>query len=120
MKKVWAMMFVIMLGFSIPAQAACKQCDEYARTGEYFVKAAGMLCRGTANLVLAPAEILIHGYEGTLEGTPLLGTIGGTGKGIVWALDRAGRGVWDVATAFAPRYRGAPPVHEIELKQHTG
>ena len=109
MKKIGILVAVIMLVVGAPVFAG--QIDENAASTDYVTKAPAMVLRGVKNIVIAPAEILGHTYKGTMEGRPFVGTLEGLGEGAIWTVDRAGRGVWDIVTAFAPGYNGAPPTH---------
>lgn len=113
MKRTLVLLMVMALLFCAPAFA--DKILENANSTDYVTKAPAQLLRGVGNVVLAPAELLTHTYEGTVEGRPIVGTLEGIGEGTVWTLDRAGRGLWDVLTFWAPNYNGAPPTHELSL-----
>ncbi|MCM8775092.1 MAG: hypothetical protein NC930_01865 [Candidatus Omnitrophica bacterium] len=114
MKKIMVLALIAMVICSIPAFANKIQDD--AKSTDYVVKAPAMALRGLGNIVIAPAEIFTHGYQGTMEGRPIVGTLQGLGDGIIWCLDSVARGAWDVVTALAPKYNGAPPTHECSWK----
>ena len=111
MKRTLVLALVMAVVFTVPAFAN-QQIMDNAKSTEYVVKAPAMLLRGLINAATSPVEIIGHGYKGTVDGRPLVGTIQGVAEGLYWGMDRAGRGAWDVLTFWAPRYNGAPPTHE--------
>lgn len=112
MKKI-AILGLLLALLTMPAYAGSLQ--ENANSSDYLTKMPAMMVRGVSNIVLSPAEIVIHTYKGTVEDVPVKGTLLGLGTGLMWGFDRLGRGAWDIVTSFAPRYNGAPPTHELEL-----
>jgi len=102
-----------MMVCAVPGFAA--SISDNANSADYVIKAPAMILRGVGNAVLAPLEVVSHGYRGTVDGRPIVGTVEGVARGVYWCLDRALRGAWDVATALAPNYNGSPPVHELEF-----
>lgn len=113
MKKTGILIVALVFLFSAPVFA--NQILENANSTDYVTKAPAMLLRGVSNVIAAPVEVLAHGYKGTVEGRPIVGTLEGVGEGVIWTLDRAGRGVWDILTCWAPNYNGAPPTHELSI-----
>lgn len=113
MKRIAVLALVMVAFVSVPAFAGSIQ--ENASSSDYLTKAPAMMVRGLSNIVLSPAELFIHTYKGTVEDVPVKGTLMGLGTGAMYMFDRAGRGAWDVLTALAPRYNGAPPTHELEI-----
>ena len=113
MKRLSMLVLALMLALSAPVFAGV--IEDNAAAEDYLTKAPAMVLRGVVNLALAPVEVVYHTYQGTIEGAPLIGTLEGAGTGIVWGLDKAGRGIWDVLTALFPNYNGAPTTHELEI-----
>ena len=113
MKRALVLMLVLAFAFATPAFADRVLTD--ADSSDYVTKAPAMLLRGVGNIVLSPLEIIENGYVETIEGRPIVGTFEGLVRGIYWGLDRAGRGVWDVLTFWAPNYNGAPPERELSF-----
>ncbi|MDP3920295.1 MAG: hypothetical protein Q8R76_05765 [Candidatus Omnitrophota bacterium] len=113
MKRLLILVFGLMLVLSAPVFAGT--IEDNAASADYVIKAPAMVLRGLANIALSPVEVVHHTYKGTMDGAPLVGTLEGAGTGIVWGLDRAGRGIWDVLTALFPNYNGAPTTHELEI-----
>lgn len=113
MKKIFALTLILAVIFSAPVFAS--QLLDNASSSDYVTKAPAMLIRGVSNIALSPVEIFVHGYKGTVEGKPVIGSIQGVAEGIYWMVDRGGRGFWDLVTFLAPRYNGAPPTHELEV-----
>ena len=112
MKRSFVLVLALVCLFAIPAYAG--SLNENANSSDYVVKAPAMIVRGASNIGLGALEVPVHTYKGTVEGKPIVGTLGGIGTGVMYALDVAGRGVWDVLTAFAPKYNGAPSEHKLE------
>ena len=113
MKRTLVLLIVLTILFSAPVFAGTmSSIDESANSKDYVVKAPAMVVRGLSNIIMSPVEILGHSYKGTVEGKPLVGTLEGFGSGVMWGMDRLGRGAWDVVTALAPNYNGAPPTHK--------
>ena len=106
---------VLLMAFALSAPAFADKIMDNANSKNYVTKAPAQLLRGVVNVGLCPAEVFVHGYKGTMEGRPIVGTLKGLGEGVIWMLDRGGRGIWDVATFWAPNYNGAPPTHELEF-----
>lgn len=113
MKRTFVLLVVGAMMVSTPAFADV--ISENAASSDYLTKAPAMLFRGISNVALAGVEVLTHSYKGTVEGRPIVGTLEGLGEGTIWALDRGGRGAWDILTCLAPRYNGAPPTHTLEF-----
>ncbi len=117
MKRTIVLVILMALVFSAPAFA--DKILENAQSSDYVTKMPAQLLRGVGNVVVSPVEVLSHGYKGTVEGRPIVGTLEGLGEGVIWGLDRAGRGAWDILTFWAPNYNGAPPTHELEIGGST-
>jgi len=115
MKRALVLMLVLTFAFAAPALA--DQVLTNAESSDYVTKAPAMLLRGVSDIVLAPLEIIENGYTGTIEGRPIVGTFEGIVRGVYWSLDRAGRGVWDVLTFWAPNYNGEPTERELSFLQ---
>jgi hypothetical protein len=113
MKKMGILMLLLFVALTSPAMASVfddANSDELAR------KAPAMLVRGASQAVTSPVDIVEHGFIGTREGRPVLGTLKGLGRGTMIGLDRLGRGTVDVVTFLIPRYHGIPSLHLHELK----
>ncbi|MBN1687733.1 MAG: exosortase system-associated protein, TIGR04073 family [Candidatus Omnitrophica bacterium] len=113
MKRAVVLLLVLAFAFSAPAFA--NQVLTNAESTDYVTKAPAMLLRGVGNIVLSPLEVIENGYKMTMEGRPIVGTFEGTVRGVYLMLDRAGRGVWDVITFWAPNYNGEPPDRELSF-----
>ena len=115
MKRSVILAVLTALLVSVPAYAGTVNLgmiDENAKSSDYVLKVPAMALRGTAHILLSATEPFIHAYKGTVEGQPVWGTFKGLMDGIYYGMDRAGRGTWDILTALAPRYNGAPSTHE--------
>ncbi|MDA9101186.1 exosortase system-associated protein, TIGR04073 family [Omnitrophica bacterium] len=110
MKKV-ALLLALCLIVCAPVFAGTIQ--ENAASDDYVLKAPAMLLRGVGEIILSPLEIITNVYQKTLDEKPVYGTIYGAVEGTLYALDRAGRGVWDVVTCLAPGYNGEPTDREV-------
>ena len=113
MKKL--LIFVLVLSFALCTPALAAGIDENANSDKYGVKAPAMLVRGVSNIGVSVSEIPVHGYEGTVDGMPIIGTIQGVSEGVIWTLERAMSGVWDVATFWVPGHNGTIPTHSAEI-----
>lgn len=115
MKKLSLFLAVLMLLASSAAFAG-NFLDE-ADSSTYYVKAPAMVARGLTHIVLSPFEVICRLGEGCRAGGTITEKLKGDAKGLVdgfyYFMDRAGRGVWDVATALAPRYNGAPVTRDL-------
>lgn len=81
---------------------------DWAEEDHYGHKAAGMVGRGLVNVGTCPLDTFVHTIEGTQQGPPVIGTLGGLGSGLGCTLLRALSGVLDVATFWVPGFNGAP------------
>lgn len=113
MKRSFVLALVLACLFAVPAYAG--SLNDNANSADYVVKAPAMIVRGASHIVLGAVELPVHIYKGTVEGKPIVGTLEGIGHGAMYTFDVAGRGIWDILTALAPRYNGAPSTHELEL-----
>lgn len=99
--------FFFTLAFATVAFAA-ETAWEMADSEQYGEKAMGMVGRGLLNVGTCPLDTIVHTVEGTQEGPPVIGTLGGLGSGLGCTLLRALSGVLDVATFWVPGFHGAP------------
>lgn len=112
MKKI-VMLAVAMALATVPAYAGF--ISDNASSTEYGTKAPGMLLRGVLSAATSGVDILEHGYLGTRDGKPLIGTLEGSGRGTYFGLDRAVRGTVDVLGFLVPDFNGYPSTHEHEI-----
>lgn len=99
-------LLTVLVGSS---EAGLSAWADRASSDDYATKAPAMLVRGAENVVVSPGELVVQTYRHTRSGKPVLGTLEGLGRGMQFLLDRAGRGVADVALFWAPSFNGWPP-----------
>lgn len=79
---------------------------EMAESTHYGTKASGMFGRGLLNVLTSPLDLIVQTVEKTQDGPPLIGTLTGLGSGLGCTALRAGSGIVDVATFWAPNFNG--------------
>ena len=113
MKKTLFLVLALMMAISTSAFAM--DFNEDANSDQYLVKAPAMMVRGIHQVVLAPMDLVYHIYDGTANDTPILGTLKGTGEGLMQSVDFLGRGALDLVGSLIPGMHGAPSHHKVEL-----
>ncbi len=103
MKKIAAIVMMLSL-IAIPAYA---DWNEQADNGDYFQKVPGMIGRGFVNFITCPGYFIEDTCNGTKEKDFLGGTTNGMVTGLGKTLAAGAGGLWDMATAVVPEYRGA-------------
>lgn len=112
MKKMLLIVLALMIAISPTGWA---MSFEDADSDDYLVKAPAMIIRGVSHIGLSPLELVYHTYDGTINDTPVLGTLKGIGEGSLFLLDHAGRGAFDILFSLVPGQNGSPSTHEIEM-----
>lgn len=79
---------------------------DMSNSPQYGRKAAGMFGRGLLNVVTSPLDLVVQTVEHTKEGPPLFGTLTGLASGLGCTAIRAGSGLLDVVTFWAPNWNG--------------
>lgn len=97
-----------MLGATQPAWAARTVIHEAAESPEYKRKLGGMIGRGVLNVLTSPVDVAVNTVNETKAGPPLVGTLGGLGKGIGCGVLRLGSGAVDLVTFWVPGFNGFP------------
>lgn len=107
MKKIAA---IIMLLSLIVVPVAFADWNDEADNGDWFHKVPAMASRGTVNAITSPGYLIEDTCNGGKDKKGI-DALGGTANGIITGFGKmcaAGvGGVWDVATAAIPEYRGA-------------
>ena len=101
MKKLCALLLIIMLAFSVTPAFASEYTDNMQYT----------LTRGFKNIISCVLELPItiqEYHEG--PGKPGIRHIRGVFDGVFQTVIRAGSGVWDILAAFIPGQQDGMPV----------
>lgn len=118
MKKIGVIVALFLAVAAVPGWTMCpadQWLEDTANSGSYPVKAGGMILRGVHRIIESPVEIACHTYKGATEELEYgLGIFKGLGMGLLWTLDSAVRGAWDIVTFAFPDYHGEPGKHEQE------
>ncbi|MBI4398838.1 MAG: hypothetical protein HY586_06905 [Candidatus Omnitrophica bacterium] len=104
MKKIAALF--VLLGLAV-MPAAYADWNEEADYGDYFQKVPAMAGRGFVNAVTSPGYFIEDFTNGFKEQDWLGGAANGFVTGLGKSLAAGVGGVWDIATAILPEYRGA-------------
>lgn len=105
MKKLFSLILAACLTLAAPA-AHADSVWEMAESTQYGTKVGGMLGRGFLNVLTSPLDLIVQTVEKTQTGPPLVGTLTGLGAGLGCTALRAGSGIIDVATFWAPNFNG--------------
>jgi len=97
MKRVLALMMVMLIAFAPMSFAACKFC-ELADSDSYFKAFGGKLGRGIANAAFGWVELF---RQPAINENPWEGV----GRGFVHTITRTGTGVLEVATSPIPQVK---------------
>ena len=88
--------------------------NDQASSKSYPVKVGGMFLRGVTRIATSPGELFYHIYDGSVHHTENgVGVLKGIGSGLLWTVDSALRGGWDIVTALFPDYNGEPGTHDL-------
>ena len=106
MKKLLFMLTVLCLYLAPMAKA--DDVWTMAQSPQYGRKAGGMLGRGFLNFATCFVDVIFSTVDGTKNGPPVIGTVGGLGKGIRCTALRALSGALDITTFWVPGFNGFP------------
>jgi len=102
----------------VPGWCGCVVHDwanEKANSDSYPVKVGGMMLRGVHGILMAPGELVCHLYHDPKENFQAgAGIARGLGNGLIWTMDGAVRGAWDILSSPFPDYHGEPTTHVNE------
>jgi len=106
-KGLMGLLVVLTVAFSVPAELHAEGTVwEKAQSDRYSEKAVGMFGRGLLNVATSPIDLVVQTVEGTQEGPPLIGTLGGLGGGLGCTAIRVSSGIIDVLTFWVPDFNG--------------
>lgn len=119
-KVAWLVALFLVIGLT-PGWSICGPVDNWvddqANSEVYYIKAGGMLLRGIHRIVESPVEIGYHTYKSTKDELGYgEGVLKGLGTGLLWTLDGAIRGAWDIVTFAFPDYHGEVGTHDLSAE----
>ena len=106
MKKLFFVLPVLFI-LAVPL-AKADDVWTMAQSENYGRKAGGMLGRGLVNIATCFVDLIVSTVEGTKNGPPVVGTVGGLGKGLGCTALRVTSGALDVLTFWVPGFNGFP------------
>ncbi len=108
MKKVKALLALVICAFLLVPVSFAKDVWEMAQSDLYKEKIGGMLGRGFLNALTSPVDIVVQTVNKTKTETPFIGTLTGLASGLGCTTLRAGSGIVDVAFFWVPGFNGFP------------